>query len=225
VTGTGSPVTTDTALLDVDGTLVDSNYQHVLAWQRAFREHGMSIGAWRIHRHLGMGGDQLVPALVGEDAERERGDDLRACWRKHVDPLLDQVQPLEGATELIQALRDLGLTVVLASSGPAEHVERYVDLVRARDLAEAWTTADDVGTTKPAPDLLEVALEKGGGSSAVIVGDSTWDCEASRRLGAECIAVRTGGFGRDELLAAGARDVYDSLPDLTSALTRGRIRV
>jgi HAD superfamily hydrolase (TIGR01549 family) len=216
---------TDTALLDVDGTLVDSSYQHVLAWQRAFTEHDLTVPAWRIHRHLGMGGDQLVPALVGTDVEREQGDDLRASWRTHVDPLLDEVRPLEGATELIQGLRDLGLTVVLASSGPAEHVERYVDLVRARDLAEAWTTADDVATTKPAPDLLEVALRKGGGSRALTIGDSTWDCEASRRLGAECVAVRTGGFGRDELLAAGARDVYDSLPDLTAALTGGRIRV
>jgi phosphoglycolate phosphatase-like HAD superfamily hydrolase len=216
---------TDTALLDVDGTLVDSNYQHVLAWQRACTEHGLAVPAWRIHRHLGTGGDQLVPAVLGDDVERERGDDLRASWRKHFDPMLDEIQPLEGATELMQALRDRGLVVVLASSGAAEHVEHYVDLLRARGAAEAWTTADDVETTKPAPDLLEVALRKGGGSSALTIGDSTWDCEASRRLGAECFVVRTGGFGRDELLAAGARDVYDSLPDLTSAFTHGRIGV
>ena len=216
---------TDTALLDVDGTLVDSNYHHVLAWQRAFSEHGLSVAAWRIHRHLGMGGDQLVPALVGEDVERDCGEDLRASWRRSFDPLIDEVRPIEGATELMQVLRNLGLTVVLASSGPAEHVDWYVDLVRARGLAAAWTTADDVGTTKPAPELLEVALRKGGGSSALTIGDSTWDCEASRRLGADAFAVRTGGFGSDELLAAGARGVYDSLPDLSAALTGGRIAV
>ncbi len=150
---------------------------------------------------------------------------MRASWRKHFDPLLDQVRPLEGATELMHALRDCGLTVVLASSGPAEHVEHYVDLVHARGVAEAWTTADDVSTTKPAPDLLEVALRKGNGSSALTIGDSTWDCEASRRLGAESFAVLTGGFGRDELLAAGAGDVYDSLPALTAAVSGGRIGV
>jgi phosphoglycolate phosphatase-like HAD superfamily hydrolase len=216
---------TDTALLDVDGTLVDSNYQHVLAWQRAFREHGLSVAAARIHRHLGMGGDQLVPALVGEGVERASGDGLRAAWRDFFDPLLDGVQPLEGATELIETLRSLGLTVVLASSAPGEHVERYVDLVRARGLAAAWTSSDDVETTKPAPDLLEVALRRVGGRHAITIGDSTWDCEASRRLGAPAIAVRTGGFCRDELLAAGAREVHDSLPDLTAALTGGHCRV
>jgi phosphoglycolate phosphatase-like HAD superfamily hydrolase len=216
---------TDTALLDVDGTLVDSNYQHVLAWQRAFTEHGLTVPAWRIHRHLGMGGDQLVPALVGDDVERSIGDDLRASWRKRFDPLLDEIQPLEGATELIQALRELGLTVVLASSGAAEHVEHYVDLVGARGLATAWTTADDVRTTKPAPDLLEVALRMGGGTKAVTIGDSTWDCEASGRLGADAIAVRTGGFGRDELMSAGAREVYDSLPELSRAFAEGRCEV
>jgi HAD superfamily hydrolase (TIGR01549 family) len=212
---------TDTALLDVDGTLVDSNYQHVLAWQCAFREHGLSLGASRIHRHIGMGGDQLVPALVGEDLERAHGDDLRAAWRECFDPMLGTVQPIEGATELMEALRGLGLTVVLASSGPGEHVERYVDLVQAQGLAAAWTTSDDVGTTKPAPDLLQVAMRKVGGSEALTIGDSTWDCQAARRLGGDAVAVRTGGFCRDELFAAGAREVYDSLPLLTAAFIQG----
>ena len=211
---------TDTALLDVDGTLVDSNYQHVLAWQRAFTDHDLAVPAWRIHRHLGMGGDQLVPALVGDGVEHEHGDDLRASWRNEFDPLLAEVRPLEGATELIRALRDLGLTVVLASSGPAEHVERYVDLVRARDLAAARTTADDVGTTKPAPDLLEVAMRKAGGSSVVTIGDSTWDCEASRRLGAACIADTDGWVRPRRAARRRRRDVHDSFPDLTAALTR-----
>jgi phosphoglycolate phosphatase-like HAD superfamily hydrolase len=213
---------TDTALLDIDGTLVDSNYQHVLAWQCAFREHGLSVGAWRIHRHIGMGGDQLVPALVGEDLEGEHGDGLRAAWRECFDPMLGAVKPIEGATELMEALRGVGIMVVLASSGPGEHVERYVDLVRARGLAAAWTASDDVETTKPAPDLLEVALREVGGSDSVTIGDSTWDCQAARRLGGDAVAVRIGGFCRDELYAAGARDVYDSLPLLTAALTQGR---
>jgi HAD superfamily hydrolase (TIGR01549 family) len=213
------PAETDCVLLDVDGTLVDSNYHHVLAWQRAFRGYGRTTAGWRIHRHLGMGGDQLVPALAGEDFEREHGDDVRAAWRKAFDELIDDVVPIDGATELIRALKDSGLPVVLASSAPAEHVERYVDLLESRHVLDAWTSADDVDTTKPEPDLLAVARDRVGGRHPVTVGDSTWDCEAARRLGAPALALRTGGFSTDELLAAGASRAFKSLPELQRAVT------
>jgi HAD superfamily hydrolase (TIGR01549 family) len=208
------------ALLDVDGTLVDSNYQHVLAWQRAFREHGVVPGNWRIHRHIGMGGDNLVPALAGDDVEKSAGDEIRAAWRRHVEPMLDDVGAVQGAHELLQALKDRGATVVLASSGPAEHVERWLDLLDARSLADAWTTADDADETKPAPDLLAIAMRKVDAGQAVAVGDSTWDCEAAGRLGIASYALRTGGFSREELGAAGATTVYDDLPALASDLGR-----
>lgn len=216
---------TDTALVDVDGTLVDSNYHHVLAWQRAFRDHDRTVAGYLLHRHLGMGGDQLVAAVAGDEVEHACGDELRAAWRRHADALLPEVQAVDGALDLLRALRDRGLAVVLASSGAAEHVEHYVDLVGAREVASAWTTADDVGTTKPSPELLEVALRKVGGTSAVTLGDSTWDGEASRRLGAPSYAVLTGGFSPAELEKAGARQVFATLPELTDAVRGGRIEV
>jgi HAD superfamily hydrolase (TIGR01549 family) len=173
-----------------------------------------------------MGGDQLVPALAGDDVEKEHGDDLRDAWAEEFEPFLPEVAPVEGARELLAELRAAGTRVVLASSGKPDHVHTFLDLVDGRDLAEAWTTSEDVERTKPAPDLLAVALEKlgdrarPGDAEVVVIGDSTWDCVAAGRLGARSLALRTGGFSRDELLEAGAEEVYDSLPDLASALTR-----
>ena len=207
-------------LLDVDGTLVDSNYQHVLAWQRAFAEFDVVPGNWRIHRHIGMGGDHIVPCLADDQVERSAGDEIRAAWRRHVDAMLDEVAPVHGAHELLQTLKDRGATVVLASSGPAEHVQRWLDLLDARALADEWTTADDADATKPAPDLFAIAMEKVDAEHAVAVGDSTWDSEAAGRLGLVSYALRTGGFSPEELLAAGAAEVYDDLPALAADLDR-----
>jgi HAD superfamily hydrolase (TIGR01549 family) len=213
-------MTTPAVLLDVDGTLVDSTYQHVLAWHRAFAEHGLVPGNWRIHRHIGMGGDKLVPALVGDDADQRHGDDLRAAWRRHVDPMLDEVAAVTGARDLLVALKEHGATVVLASSGPGEHVDRWLDLLDARELADAWTTADDAEESKPAPDLFEIARDRADATDTIAVGDATWDAEAAGRLGITSYALRTGGFSVEELRAAGAQQVYDDLPALTADLGR-----
>jgi HAD superfamily hydrolase (TIGR01549 family) len=209
-----------TVLLDVDGTLVDSNYQHVLAWQRAFAEHGIVPGNWRIHRHIGMGGDKVVPSLAGDEIEKTLGDRIRDAWRRHVEPMLDEVAPVHGAHELLVALKERGATVVLASSGPSDHVERWLDLLDARGVADAWTTADDADETKPAPDLFAIAMDKVAAEHAVAVGDSTWDCEAARRLGIASFALRTGGFSPEELREAGAAEVYDDMPALAADLDR-----
>jgi phosphoglycolate phosphatase-like HAD superfamily hydrolase len=184
----------DSVLLDVDGTLVDSNYQHVLAWQRAFRSVGQTVAAWRLHRHIGMGGDQLVPAVTDRDFNDRHGDAVRSAWRDYFDDMIDDVVPLDGATELLKALNEAGARVVLASSGAAEHVEHYVQLLDARQVVVGWTTSDDVDTTKPGPDILQVAWDRAGGSHPLTVGDSTWDCEAARGGGITAMAVRTGGF-------------------------------
>jgi phosphoglycolate phosphatase-like HAD superfamily hydrolase len=209
-----------TVLLDVDGTLVDSNYQHVIAWQRAFREHGFVPGTWRIHRHIGMGGDHLVPALVGEDADRQVGDDLREAWGKHVEPLLDDVTPIDGARELLVALRDQGATVVLASSGKAGHLERWIELLDAHDLAQAVTTSEDAERTKPDPDVFAIAMQKVGATGAVALGDSTWDCEAAWRLGIPCYALVTGGFSASELRHSGAAGVWGNLHEARETLLK-----
>jgi len=206
------------SILDVDGTLVDTNYHHAIAWYRAFRQNGVLLPIWRIHRHIGMGGDQLVKALGGEQPENEKGDDIRAAESVLYGELMSEVEPLEGARALIEDLKESGHAVVLASSAKRHEVEHYLDLLDARELADDWTTSDDVEATKPEPDLVVAAVEKAGGGEAVMVGDSTWDCEAAKRAGVDAIAVLTGGFSESELRDAGALAVYSSIKDLRESL-------
>ncbi len=206
------------AILDVDGTLVDTNYQHTLAWYRAFRQHDELLPVWRIHRHIGMGGDQLVEALAGEQVENEKGDDIRSAEKALYLALIEEVEPLAGARGLIEDLKERGHAVVLASSAKEDEVDHYLELLDARELANGWTTSADVESTKPEPDLVKAAVEKAGGGEAVMVGDSTWDCEAAKRAGLETIAVLTGGFSEQELLDAGARCCFRSIEDLRGSL-------
>jgi HAD superfamily hydrolase (TIGR01549 family) len=206
------------AILDIDGTLVDTNYHHAIAWYRAFRGLDVTLPLYRIHRHIGMGGDQLVAALAGDDFEREHGDDVREREGDLYMALIDEVRPLAGARELLDDLEQRGHALVLASSAKAHEVDHYLDLLGARDLADGWTTSADVEQTKPEPDLVAAAVEKAGGGDAVMVGDSTWDCEAAQRAGVPTIGVLTGGFSEQELRAAGAACVFERLDDLRAAL-------
>jgi HAD superfamily hydrolase (TIGR01509 family) len=206
------------AILDVDGTLVDTNYHHTIAWFRAFRQNDVVLPIWRIHRHIGMGGDQLVEALGGEQLESEKGDDIRAAESVLYGELMSDVEPLEGAHELMEDLKKSGHAVVLASSAKEHEVDHYLDLLDARELADDWTTSADVEATKPEPDLVVAAVEKAGGGEAVMVGDSTWDCEAAKRAGLDTIAVLTGGFSEAELRDSGALVVYSSIQDLRESL-------
>ena len=207
------------AILDIDGTLVDSNYQHAIAWYRALRRHDVIVPIWRIHRHIGMGGDQLVGAVCGDDVEERLGDDVREAETAFYEELIGEVAPLAGARDLIEDLKRDGRRVVLASSAKPEEVDHYLELLGARDLADGWTTSGDVEATKPHPDLVEAALESIGGGPAVMVGDSTWDCEAARRAGVPSIAVLTGGFSEQELSDAGAVAVFSSIVDLRRGLS------
>jgi HAD superfamily hydrolase (TIGR01549 family) len=206
------------AILDIDGTLVDSNYHHAIAWYRAFRDHDIVLPVWRIHRHIGMGGDQLVAALTDVDVERERGEDIRASEQERYAELIGEVLPLEGARSLVEDLKRDGRQVVLASSAKPDEVEHYLDLLDARELADAWTTAGDVEKTKPAPDLIRAALDRLDGDRAVMVGDSTWDCQAARNAGVETLAVLTGGFSAQELFDAGALSVFGTITELRERL-------
>jgi HAD superfamily hydrolase (TIGR01549 family) len=200
-------------LLDVDGTLVDTNYHHALAWYRAFREHGIRVPVWRIHRHVGMGGDQLVPALVPgiEEGPHEAIEETRG---ERYAELIGEVQALDQSHELIADLKARELTVVLASSSPEDELDHYLELLDARDLVDAWTTKDDVDATKPDPDLVVAALEKAGSDDAVMVGDTGWDVEAARKAGLETICLMTGGWSKQELVEAGAAAVYESIEEL-----------
>ncbi len=208
----------DTAIFDVDGTLVDTNYQHALAWFRAFRRYDVTRPLWRIHRGIGMGGDLFVAHVGGDEVEEQHGDALRDAWTEEFDALVGEVQPFEATRALLQEVRDRGFRLVLASSGKARHVEAFLDLFDGRALAEAWTTADDAEHSKPEPDLLQAALARVEGADAVMVGDSTWDCIAAGRLGVPTLAVRTGGFSTEELQEAGAARVFDSLAELRDCL-------
>ncbi len=204
----------DTVLLDVDGTLVDSTYHHAVAWHRAFAAHGLHQPMWRVHRSIGMGGDHLVSEVAGDEVEDRLGDALRKAWESEYDKLIDEVIPLPGAADLVRSLKDKGLLVALASSGPAEHTERSAELLGVTDLLDAITSSADADSSKPAPDIFGVALRKCGGTSAIVVGDSVYDVESARRLPAPCVAVRTGGFGVAELEQAGAVLVVDGPGDL-----------
>ena len=206
------------AILDIDGTLVDTNYHHAIAWYRAFHQHGVVLPIWRIHRHIGMGGDHLVEALGGERLEEEKGEGIRAAEKVLYAELIGEVEPLEGARSLLEDLKGQGHAVVLASSAKEDEVEHYLELLDARELADGWTTSADVEATKPEPDLVQAAIDKAGGGEAVMVGDSTWDCEAAKRAGIETVAVLTGGFSEAELRDAGAVEVYHSIDDLRESL-------
>jgi HAD superfamily hydrolase (TIGR01509 family) len=204
-----------TVVLDVDGTLVDTNYQHAIAWHRALRDRGYVVQLWEIHRHIGMGGDQIVAALIGEEGERADGDAIREAEGEAYGELIGEVQAMHGASELLCELRDDGARTILASSAKAEEVDRYIELLGAAELVEGWTTSADVKRTKPHPDLVEVALEKvGGDGPALMVGDSTWDVKAADAAGVPTLAVLTGGFSAEELRDAGAAEVCESIGEL-----------
>jgi len=212
-------VTKPAAILDIDGTLVDSNYFHAIAWYRAMRAHDHTLPMWRIHRAIGMGGDQMIGALLGDDVEERDGDSIRDTEKERYFELIEEVQPLEGARELIEDLKRTDHRVVLASSAKPDEVDHYLDLLDARELADAWTTSGDVEKTKPEPDLVNSALEKVGGGPAVMIGDSVYDCEAAGNAGVETIAVLTGGFSDSELLKSGARIVFASIVELRECLS------
>src|SRR5215217_2196510 len=190
------------AILDVDGTLVDTNYHHAIAWYRAFRRCDVTPEIWRIHRHIGMGGDQLVGAVAGEDVEERLGDDIREAEGEIYMSMIDEIEPFEGARDLIAELRELADSVVLASSAKEHEVDHYLDLLDARDLASDWTTSADVDSTKPQPDLVHAALEKAHAGSGLMIGDTSWDCQAAARAGIPAVAVMSGGFAVSELREA-----------------------
>jgi HAD superfamily hydrolase (TIGR01509 family) len=207
------------AILDVDGTLVDTNYHHAIAWFRAFRRHFLTLPVWRIHRHIGMGGDQLVAALAGDEVEERLGDSIRDAESELYRELIGEVQTMEGSRELIEDLKKAGNVVVLASSAKEWEVEHYIELLGAAEIVDDWTTSSDVKRTKPQPDLVHAALDKAGvDGDALLIGDTVWDVEAAARAGVETLAVLTGGFSEAELREAGAKDVFTSVEELRQSL-------
>jgi phosphoglycolate phosphatase-like HAD superfamily hydrolase len=210
----------DTVVLDVDGTLVDTVYQHTAAWAEAFAAVGVYVPRWRIHRAIGMGGDRLVSEVAGADVERAHGDAVRAGHDERFGAVIGDVRALPGAQELIVALRRTDLRVVLASSGVPDQTKRLLDLVGGLDQLDGWSTSEDAESSKPSPDLIDVAIEQASGHRAAVVGDAVWDFVASRERGHYGIGLLTGGFGEAELRAAGADQVFSSPQDLLDHLDR-----
>jgi len=206
------------AIIDIDGTLIDTNYQHALAWYRAFRQHGVVVPVWRIHRSIGMGGDQLVAALAGDEVESRHGEEIRSAEKPLYMAMIEEVEPFEGARGLLEDLSRRGHAIVLASSAKSEEVDHYLDQLDARELVDGWTTSADVEETKPEPDLVKAALEKAGEEDGVMIGDSVWDCEAAARAGIPSIGVLTGGYSAEELTEAGASRVFESIDELRGDL-------
>lgn len=207
------------AILDVDGTLVDTNYHHALAWYRAFHDCGVLVPLWRLHRHVGMGGDKFVSAVAGQAAEEQLGDEVRGRWEELFNELLPEVAPTPGARELVIALKQRGNRVLFATSAIGAHFDVFLDeKLDARRFADGWVTKDDADASKPDSDLIEAALAQIDGGPAVMVGDTPWDCTAAHRAGIKTICLLTGGFSEAELTAAGAIAVYESPHDLCERL-------
>ena len=210
-------------LFDIDGTLVDSNYLHVQAWQRAFTELGLEVQSWRIHRCIGMDGSSLIEELgSGDVQDPERAKDLHSRFYAETVGLL---RPLPGARALLDAVADMGLQVVLATSAPEHELSILRKVLERDDVFSALTSSGDVDTAKPEPDIVRVALDRAGvgPEQAVFVGDSTWDVTAAARAGVECVCLRSGGISRDELEYAGAIAVFEDPRDLLEHVGDTRI--
>lgn len=179
---------------------------------------------WRVHRHIGMGGDQIVEAIAGAEVERRAGDALRDASHEEFLKLRDECAPLDGARELIGELRRRGSAVVLASSAGQDDLDFFLEKLGVRDVVDGWTTADDVERSKPHPDIVHAALEKAGTTDAVMVGDSRWDIEAAANAGLETLCVITGGWSKQELLDFGAAAVFESLVELREHLDETPLR-
>jgi HAD superfamily hydrolase (TIGR01509 family) len=210
---------TAAVIFDIDGTLVDTNYQHALAWYRAFRAHELTMPIWRIHRAIVAGSDRIVEMLAGAQVEKELGDQLRDAEGPLYHSMIDEVAPMKGAHELLRDLKDAGHAIILASSAEAEDAERYIALLDAQQYVDGYTTSSDVEATKPEPDIVHAAVKKAGGGPAVMIGDSTWDCEAATRASLPSVGVLTGGYSEQELTEAGATVVFDSVDHLREHLT------
>jgi len=197
-------------LFDVDGTLVDTNYLHTVAWWEAFARAGHDVPMASIHRAIGMGSDRLLDALLPEDRDRGADDIIKIAHSALYQVYWPQLCALPGAADLLRACHNAGLRVVLASSADPRQLDVLREALDAEEAIDAATSAGDVDSSKPAPDLVQVALEQAGTSPAqtVFVGDSVWDAQACQQAGVPCIGVLSGGTSREELLSAGAAAVY-----------------
>lgn len=210
---------TPAVLFDVDGTLIDSNYLHVQAWAEALVAVGRPAPTWKVHRAIGMDSAKLLDRLLGPDAE-ELGDRASRLHSEKFNDLAAQLRPFDCARELLRAVHARGIIVVLATSAPDDELAKLRATLDCDDVISFVTSSTDVQNAKPDPEVIQVALQKAGvpASHAVLVGDAVWDAEASARAGVPFVGVLSGGIGRSELRAAGARAIYEDPCDLLRGL-------
>jgi HAD superfamily hydrolase (TIGR01509 family) len=208
------------ALFDVDGTLVDTNYLHAVTWWEAFAQAGHVVPTAEIHRAIGMGSGLMLDKLLPADRDKNTDADVRAAHSALYAAYRSRLRPLPGAADLLRACKRRGLAVVLASSADEPEFTMLREALDAEDAIDAATFSGDVESSKPAPDLVEVALDKVGvpPEQAVFTGDTIWDVEACQKAGIPCIGLLSGGVSRDELTSAGAAEVYPGPGDLLAAL-------
>ncbi len=207
-------------LFDVDGTLVDTNYLHAVTWWQAFAQGGQHVPMADIHRAIGMGSDQLLDRLLPADRDKDADSGLQTSHDALYATYWSRLRPLPGAVELLRACKARGLTVLLASSAGEAESGVLRGVLDAEDAIDDATFSGDVERTKPAPDLVQVALEKAAvpAEQAVFVGDTVWDAQASQKAGVPCIGLLSGGIGREELADAGAAQIYVGPGDLLARL-------
>ncbi|HEX9531769.1 MAG TPA: HAD family hydrolase [bacterium] len=216
-------------LFDLDGTLVDSVYQHVLAWREALEAAGIRLAVWRIHRRIGMSGGLFVHALLRETGHQLTPQDMSRVQQLHRESfarMVGQVRPLPGAQDLLAHLTRAGVPWAIATSGRRDTAEQALRVL-GLDGSAPVVTRDDVRRAKPDPDLFLAAAERVGVpiASSVVVGDSVWDLLAARRAGALGVGLQSGGYGLDELERAGAYRVYEDPADLLRHLDEVGVRV
>jgi HAD superfamily hydrolase (TIGR01509 family) len=206
-------------LFDVDGTLVDSNYLNAVAWWEAFTQAGHEVPMVRIHRCIGMGSDQLLDVLLPGDRDRGADEGIVTAHAALYSVYWSRLRPLPGAARLLRACHEHGLRVVLASSAGPRELSVLREVLDADDAIDDFTSAGDVAQSKPAPDLVQVALRKADArpQDAVFVGDAVWDARACARAGVPCVGLLSGGTSEAELLRAGAVRVYPGPADLLDA--------
>lgn len=203
-------------LLDVDGTLTDTNWLHTVAWRRAFLDNGHDVASWRIHPMIGAAGSRLMSELIGAPDE-----DVKASWRDHFEAMSDDIRPFPRCAELFSSIRRAGGRIVLATSSPGDLLQHHL---RAMGVAEddfaAVTTDSDVDDAKPSPEVFRTALEQvgAGPDEAIVVGDTGWDVAAANAAGLRTVAVCSGGWTHDDLVGAGALEVHDDVAALVDRL-------
>ena len=219
MTKSGSTRSPGAVLFDIDGTLVDSSYLHIDAWLHALRAVGHPVDGWRIHRGQGMGSSELLAALLGEVSE-EVSSQAKQHHSKRYRQSSELLRAFDGAQDLVAAVAQRGVTVVLATSAAPDELELLRSVLGIDDAVAEITAAEDVEAAKPEPDLIQVALQQAGVTAdrAVYVGDTVWDVKACGKAGVVCVGVLSGGISAAELTEAGAVAVYQDCQTLLREL-------